>query len=289
MAFESQLAAQREQSKQRVIIKQSVFMLRVFERQRGNKKELVLDVRVPLEVLKKAKFADSAVDIFFDHETHKCMIAPSLAGLKLTVKPDAYATQQFLFTKGFTPDFGNGGVIVNNYELVPHGDGHGVVFDYPPLTMVTGRNKLDKDETPTRAQTFALALLAKERERVDSALREVAERRADDEQARESALPQTAIKFKPREKQAGERLPRRSFTDAEKKEGVRAHIRWMNAGKSYNAACDEVGVAVSVMHKWRELFLKDVEREERRLGQANHGHKATHKAKLNGSGAHAQH
>lgn len=281
MAFESQLAAQRETMKQRIIIKQNVFMLRIGERIRNGKKEEVLDVRVPLDVLKKAKMQDKPVDIFFDHETHKCMLAPSMAGVKLTVKSESYGWQQFLFTRGFTPDLGSGGLVVNSYEIVPHGDEQGVMFDYPAHAMVSGRNEIKDGEQPTRAQTFALAILAKERSRTATAVAEVSERRADANQARESALPQTAIKFQPRERQEGERLPRRSFTDAERKEGVRAHYRWVQGGMSFNAACDQVGISVSVMHRWRDEFLKQVEKEERRLGQANHGTRG-----MNGASAH---
>lgn len=280
MAFESQLAAQREVSKQRIIIKQKVFMLRIAERTRANKSETILDVRVPMEVLKKAKMQDKHVDIFFDHENRKCMLAPSLAGLKLTLKGNEFGSQQFLFTKGFTPDFGNGGTLVNEYEIVPHGDEQGVVFEYPPLAMVTGRNALKDSDTPTRAQTFGLALLAKERQRTAEASQEISARAQDIA----AAPPASTKKFEKRKPEAvtGLRV-RRHFDDAEKKEAVRAHLKWMEQGFTFTGACEQLGIGDTAMYRWRGEFLKTVEREERKAAQGPQRDK-----RLNGSASHAR-
>lgn len=279
MAFESQMSAQREQSQQRIIIKQNVFLLQIAERTRGEKgKEHVLKVRVPLDHLKKASIdVKQPMDVFYDHENHKAMLANSLGGIKFTVKGPA-AEAIFVFVKGHTPDFG--ATIVESYELVPHGDAKGIVFEYRPRMMVEGLNTVKANEQPTRGQKFAQALVTEEDKRT------AAQRTAAT--GVPSAPPATTQQYalKHVEPQDGIRT-RRSFTDAEKKEAVRAHLRWMNTGDGmgFDRAAKEVDVAPSVMRKWRALFLKAVEREERQLGG---GSRKSAKA-LNGTAAHARH
>lgn len=271
MAFESQMAAQREQSKQRIIIKHNVFLLQTSERKKGTKKEDVLRVRVPLDVLKAAKIdVKKPMDVFYDHESQKAMLANSLGGVKWIVK-GAAAEAIFLFAKGFTPDFGS--TIVERYELVPHGDGQGVVFDYRPRMMVEGLNALNDGEQPTRPQRVAQALVAAE------------EQRLNDERAAKgisSAPPMTTQKFEVKTDLPNDGIrTRRSFTEEERKEGVRAHKRWMDTGMGFDKACEEVGVVPSLMRNWREKYLKAVTREE-----SQHGHGGKRKPALNGAHAH---
>lgn len=280
MAFESQMAAQREQSKQRLVIKQKVFMLHMGQRKQGKKQEEnVLNVRLPLEYLKAAKIdVKQPIDIFYDHENHKAMIANSLGGVKWQVKGDV-AMNIFVFRKGFTPDFKL--TVVQEHTTAKFGDGQGVVFDYKPLMMVSGLNELKPDEQPTRPQTFALGILAEERKRTEAAITELTERAKGKTREIAAAPPSSTQPFSLQHEPVADGHTRRTFSDTQKKEGVRAHLRWMQQGYTFSAACTEVGVAESVLRKWRAIWLKEVEKEEKRLAQSNGGKKA-----LNGAHAH---
>jgi len=259
MAFQSQMAAQREQSKQRLVIRANIFTLQTSERKLGNKKDNVLKIRVPLEHLKAAKIdVKKPIDLFFDHENYKAMLANSLGGQKFIVRGQV-ADGIFVFAKGFTPDFAF--THVERFDVQPHGEGQGIVFDFRPRMMVEGLNALKEGEQPTRAQRLAVAVVAEEDKRL-------AERRAplpENVTAPPASTQKYDITVKPEEPQDGLRT-RRHWTDEQKKEGVRAHLRWMDQGLTFRDACKELEVGETQMRQWREKFLKEVEAEERRLG-----------------------
>lgn len=287
MAFESQMAVQREKSAKRIALRQNVLMLSMGERTRANKKENTLNVRVPLELLKEADIDSSKpIDIFYDHENSKAMLANSLGGVKFVVKPGSYASNAFTHSKGFTPDFGS--TIVEKHEIVPHGDGKGIVFDFRPRMMVEGLNQLKGDEQPTRAQKMAQERIALEEARIAEQRARVGidfiPRPGGTAAAAPTASAERFVKPAPHPKD-GLRV-KRSFTDAQRKEAVRAHLRWMTQGEgmSFDKAAAEVGVASSLMRRWRETHLKAVEREEKRLGAS--GAAQGRKRGLNGAHAH---
>lgn len=264
MAFESQLAVQRGFASQRV--SSEAFMLRVYEtKMKGKEGQVMLSVRIPISIFKEAKFENKKLDIFYDHENHKVMIAPSPAGLSFNVQRDKSAYRDFIFAKGFTPDFG-GGYVVANHEFTKHGDEKAVVFDYDPLQMVSGRNALKNGELPTRAQAFAAALLTREHKRLEEAKDTISAlpKNAQPKGAVSEEGQSTAITVKP-----GEEGNRRSFSVEEKKGRVKAFVlQRQNHGKSFDDAARAVDIHPSVMRRWYVEFGKAVERELKRGASA---------------------
>lgn len=254
MAFESQLAVQRGFTGQRA--SGEAITLRVYESKQKNK-GTQLSVRIPLSIYKAAGFEGKRLDIFFDHEASKVMIAPSLAGLAFTLQAGKSAYRDFVFAKGFTPDFGT--FVPDSHEIVAHGGEKGILFDYDPLTMVSGRNALPEGAHPTRAQAVAATVLSEHRKKQAEGKAALAElpKVGTPAPIAPAAEPQsTVITLKP-----GEEGQRRTFSDEEKQKAVQVFCALrINNGKGFDEAAKIVGVQPSVMRRWYGTYGKAAER-----------------------------
>jgi hypothetical protein len=192
------------------------------------------------------------------------------------------------FASGFTPDFGNAGLVIEEPQVVKFGSGKGIKFSFPHELMLRGLNELKEGAKPTKGQKVALEKAAREREAADAERDALAqqelERQAQEKAERDAAkkaeklgVPASTLAYRRAEPEPGR--TRVSVAPEDRKEGVRAHLAWMAHGQDFDEACSTIGVPRKTLEKWRTEFLTDVLRENTSLATAvkrgMNGHGAT--------------